>query len=175
MEVRRRVRAASGRVALIADAVVLPTGWFYGRNLVLYGSLDGSTRAVPAWAARGPSVVDNATSARFWLDEYRQLWGYVTDNARLPGIWAVVSEVLLDLAVAGLAASLVGWLRNGASATRMTTLPNCSPLASRSKAARPFSMSHTESTGGSSRPAASCSATILNSASFPMVEPRMVH
>src|SRR5437899_10234041 len=56
-----------------------------------------------------------------------------------------------------------------------TTLPNCSPLASRSNARRPSSSENTLSTGGMSRPARSSFTTASNSASLPIVEPRSDH
>ena len=58
---------------------------------------------------------------------------------------------------------------------RTTILPNCSPLAIRSNAARPFSRSKTESTCGRSFPPVSSPATAVNSASLPIVEPMIVH
>src|SRR5688572_10468436 len=62
-----------------------------------------------------------------------------------------------------------------ASLIRTTTFPNCSPLASRAKASRAFASGWTESTTGASRPAASSATTASNSASFPIVEPRIDH
>src|SRR5688500_721296 len=60
-------------------------------------------------------------------------------------------------------------------AIRMTTFPNCSPLASRSNAARASPSAYTLSIGGRSRPARKCSTTASSSASLPIVEPRMLH
>ena len=56
-----------------------------------------------------------------------------------------------------------------------TTLPNCSPVASRRNASAPFSSGYTLSTGGKRRPSRSSFTIASNSASLPMVEPRIDH
>ena len=96
----RVVAAAIGRMACVAGAVALTTGWFYARNLRLYGDLDGATRAV-AGRPQGPSVLSNAFSGRFWLGQYDQLWGYFAGEDRVAGAIATAAHLLLAGALVG--------------------------------------------------------------------------
>jgi hypothetical protein len=109
----RRLLAACGRGLVIAAAVVLTSGWFYLRNFRVYGSFDGSTRANPP-DARGPAVLDSALSPQFWLDHYRQLWGYITTLLPVSGVWRFLAHALLVAVVVGLAVALLRWLYAGA-------------------------------------------------------------
>lgn len=59
--------------------------------------------------------------------------------------------------------------------SRTTTLPNCAPDESRSKALADSSIDHTESTGGIRSPSRKSAVIASNSASFPMVDPISVH
>lgn len=110
---RARLPAAGARVALVVLPVVVLTGWFYLRNQLLYGSPDGSTRAAPLGG--GPSVLANASSPRFWLDQYRQLWGYVISNTPVRGVWSVLASLLLGAVLLGLAVALIRQVRRGAA------------------------------------------------------------
>src|SRR5436190_1641648 len=60
------------------------------------------------------------------------------------------------------------------SATSTTIFPICSPLSNRSNAARTCSRGNTRSTIGRSAPLASSRTISRYSASFPIVEPRML-
>ncbi len=58
---------------------------------------------------------------------------------------------------------------------RTTTLPNCAPDDSRSKALADSSIGQTESTGGIKSPSRNRAVMASNSTSFPMVDPISVH
>ena len=110
---RQRAPGALRRMSLVALAAAVPSAWFYLRNLPLYGSLDGSSRAVPPTAARGPSVLDNGLSGRFWLEQYRQLWGYVTTNTPVRGLEELLAYALLVAVLVGLGLAVLRWVRRG--------------------------------------------------------------
>lgn len=92
-------------VAVVA-APVLAVGWFYVRNLQLYGDLDGSSRALRAFP-EPPLAWGEALSGGFWLGVYRQGWGGVTGGDALGGLTTVAADALLVAVVAGVA--LAGW------------------------------------------------------------------
>ncbi|MDP9397716.1 MAG: hypothetical protein M3P96_07780 [Actinomycetota bacterium] len=108
---RQRAPGALRRMSVVAVTTALPSAWFYLRNRQLYGSLDGSTRAVPPTAARGPSVLDNGSSPGFWLDQYRQLWGYVTTNTPIGGLVELLAYALLAAVLGGLGLAALRELR----------------------------------------------------------------
>ena len=110
---RQRAPGALWRMSVVAVATALPSAWFYLRNRSLYGSLDGSTRAVPSTAARGPSVLDNGSSPEFWLGQYRQLWGYVTTNTPIGGLVELLAYAVLAVVLGGLGLAALRELRRG--------------------------------------------------------------
>lgn len=109
---RQRLRPAAGRCAVVGGAVAATSGWFYLRNLLLYGSLDGSSRASQLGTTKLP--LREALRPAFWLDQYDQLWGFVVSNLPLTGVPAVLARALLVAALAGLVLALARRLSAGA-------------------------------------------------------------
>jgi Dolichyl-phosphate-mannose-protein mannosyltransferase len=94
-----RRRRDAGRVILVGllPAVVL-FGWFYVRNIALYGDI-GASRYLLDWfeRQRRGSVVDMVTRGEMWVHVYQGLLSPSTVARRLPRF----TNVLSALAVAG--------------------------------------------------------------------------
>ncbi|HMA48064.1 MAG TPA: glycosyltransferase family 39 protein, partial [Frankiaceae bacterium] len=104
----RRLVAAAARAGSVGAAVVVTTGWFYARNLRLYGDVAGSARATLG-TRPGPASLDNALSGPFWLDQYGQLWGSMTGGDHVRGGVAAAAYGLLAAVALGGALAAGRW------------------------------------------------------------------
>jgi hypothetical protein len=103
----RRALRALVPAAAVGAVVVASAGWFYLRNIDLYGSVTG-TEALLQRFGRSPraSALTAITSPTFWIDQQRRLWDISfnlpkANVSHIRSAWLLVLVPALGLLVAG--------------------------------------------------------------------------
>lgn len=102
--IRRRVVRSLTTGAVMVAAVAMTSGWFYLRNIRLYGDITGGAVLFEKFG-RSPrgSAVKHALDIDNWMEIYRDLWTRFGGGIRIPGFISDVAWLLLFAACAGLA------------------------------------------------------------------------
>jgi hypothetical protein len=109
---RAGARAGLRAAALTGGLPVLGAGWFYLRNLRLYGDLTG-TAALLRKFDRDPNAELGSvlTSGRYYVDQWDRLLGDLSTGVWTSGWREPAGRVVGAVLLAGLVVAAVGWLR----------------------------------------------------------------
>ncbi len=98
--------------ALVGGAAVLAAGWFFARNVHLYGDLTGATKLLGLFGRRGKaSVVELALRGKTWLALYDDLFGRFGAGARIKGGAVLLGRALVVLGALGAVTKLDAFRR----------------------------------------------------------------
>lgn len=103
-----RVGRALAAPGLVMVAVLASSGWFYLRNLRLYGDITGATALLERFE-RSPSlpVSERLLTPEFWVDQQFQLWGRLAGRFFLDGPLVIAAHALAVVVVVGLVVAMV--------------------------------------------------------------------
>lgn len=120
---RKNVRELFLQLALVVGASALLAGWWYGRNLVLYGELTGTARMTEIFGARtNPLTLDQWRAQ--WYEVFETFWvGFGWGNIRAPEWIYLLWGILLLTGMLGLLFAL--WRRR---TVLRTALENHAPM-----------------------------------------------
>jgi hypothetical protein len=120
---RKNARELFWQVALAAVTCVLVAGWWYARNIVLYGELTGTARMLEIFGARANPLTLDQWRAQLY-EVFETFWvGFGWGNIRAPEWVYALWGLMLSAGVVGLLLAL--WRRR----TRWrATLQNHAPL-----------------------------------------------
>lgn len=112
---RRRtlISSALGTAGFVGALTLAGIGWFYARNARLYGDLTGAGLVVKRFPSPHVPILSALTSARFWLNQYRGLFGRLHLLTGWREALLLVLFFALGAAFAAAATRLVSALRRG--------------------------------------------------------------
>ncbi|MGH3728052.1 MAG: hypothetical protein ACRDTU_04785 [Micromonosporaceae bacterium] len=117
---KRRWLAAAGTATLVGGVPALGFGWFYLRNLYLYGDLTAASALFTAFGRRSHyTVLETITSVDFQRHLFESFWirpGYDPHLRPIP-------DALFAAAVIGLLLLLADWLRRRYAAPGTPSVP----------------------------------------------------
>lgn len=114
-----RLRAAAGEGLLVVGAAGLAAGWFYARNVALYGDLTGSAALFDKFGRSADDPVGGPkTLLGLALDQWDRLLGDLTTGYWVGGPRAWVGRGVLLALLLGIGLALLRALRGGGRAPR---------------------------------------------------------
>lgn len=103
----RKSAFGAATVSGVALAIVASSGWFYLRNIELYGDISGAELLFEKFHRRphGP-VLELLGKKKLWWNFIQQLWGYFTGNIKVRSTTLFIPKYVGLVALLGLAADV---------------------------------------------------------------------
>ncbi len=101
---RQRIMRSLATGGLLGGGVLVSSGWFYLRNLRLYGDVTGGAALFEKFG-RSPrgSALEHALNSELWAQVYRDLWTRFAGGTQIRGLVSALAWLILVAALLGIA------------------------------------------------------------------------